>query len=68
MSDDAWHAALVAAGVVIALAVYYVLNDEDAPEEEGDNVYYLGLLFTLISGVPFVFRMPRWTPRWCFRL
>ncbi len=49
VSDDAWHAALVAAGVVIALAVYYVLNDEDAPEEEGDNVYYLGLLFTLIS-------------------
>lgn len=26
-----------------------MLNDEDAPEEEGDNVYYLGLLFTLIS-------------------
>ena len=46
---DAWLAAMVAAGVVLALAVYYVLNDEDAPEEEGDNVYYLGLLFTLIS-------------------
>ncbi len=26
-----------------------MLNDEDAPEEEGDNVYYLGLLFTLLS-------------------
>ena len=46
---DAWIAAVVAAGVVLALTVYYVLNDEDAPEEEGDNVYYLGLLFTLIS-------------------
>ena len=40
---------MVAAGVVLALTIYYVLNDEDAPEEEGDNVYYLGLLFTLIS-------------------
>ena len=46
---DAWIAAVVAAGVVLALTVYYVLNDENAPEEEGDNVYYLGLLFTLIS-------------------
>ena len=47
--DNAWFAATVAAGVVLALAIYYLLNDEDAPEEEGDNVYYLGLLFTLIS-------------------
>ena len=46
---NAWFPAMVAAGVVLALAIYYVLNDEDAPEEEGDNVYYLGLLFTLIS-------------------
>ena len=46
---NAWFAAIIAAGVVLALAVYYMLNDEDAPEEEGDNVYYLGLLFTLIS-------------------
>ena len=46
---NAWFAAMVAAGVVLALMVYYILNDEDAPEEEGDNVYYLGLLFTLIS-------------------
>ena len=46
---DAWIAAIVAAGVVLVLTIYYVLNDEDAPEEEGDNVYYLGLLFTLIS-------------------
>lgn len=46
---NAWFAAMVAAGVVFALMVYYLLNDEDAPEEEGDNVYYLGLLFTLIS-------------------
>ncbi len=44
-----WVPAFVAAGVVITLALYYVLNDENAPEEEGDNVYYLGLLFTLIS-------------------
>lgn len=46
---DAWFAAMVAAGVVLALMIYYLLNDEYAPEEEGDNVYYLGLLFTLIS-------------------
>ena len=46
---NAWYAAVVAAGVVLTLAIYYLLNDEDAPEEEGDNVYYLGLLFTLIS-------------------
>ena len=46
---NAWFAAMVAAGVVLALSIYYMLNDEDAPEEEGDNVYYLGLLFTLIS-------------------
>ena len=46
---DAWVAAIVAACVVSALAIYYILNDEDAPEEEGDNVYYLGLLYTLIS-------------------
>ena len=46
---NAWFAAMVAAGVVLALMIYYLLNDEDAPEEEGDNVYYLGLLFTLIS-------------------
>ena len=47
--SNAWIAATVAAGVVLALIAYYMLNDEDAPEEEGDNVYYLGLLFTLIS-------------------
>ena len=46
---DPWFAAMVAAGVVLALMTYYLLNDQDAPEEEGDNVYYLGLLFTLIS-------------------
>ena len=46
---NAWFAAMVAAGVVLALMIYYVLNEEDAPEEEGDNVYYLGLLFTLVS-------------------
>ena len=46
---NAWFAAMVAAGVVFALMIYYLLNDEDAPEQEGDNVYYLGLLFTLIS-------------------
>ena len=46
---SAWIAAIVAAGVVLALSIYYILNDEDAPEEEGDNVYYLGLLFTLTS-------------------
>ena len=49
VSSNPWFAAMVAAGVVLALITYYLLNDEDAPEEEGDNVYYLGLLFTLIS-------------------
>ena len=44
-----WIAAVAAAGVVLALTIYYVFNEENAPEEEGDNVYYLGLLFTLIS-------------------
>ena len=48
-ATNAWVAATVAAGVVLVLTAYYILNDEDAPEEEGDNVYYLGLLFTLIS-------------------
>ena len=41
---NAWFAAMVAAGVVLALTIYYMFNDEDAPEEEGDNVYYLGKL------------------------
>ena len=49
ISSNPWHAAGVATCVVLALALYYMFNDEDAPEEEGDNVYYLGLLFTLIS-------------------
>ena len=49
VTPNAWIAAIVAGGVVLALMTYYILNDEDAPEEEGDNVYYLGLLFTLIS-------------------
>ena len=47
--SQAWVAAVVAAGVVLSLVFYYVFNDEDAPEEEGDNVYYLGLLLTIIS-------------------
>ena len=46
---NAWFAAMIAAGVILTLIIYYMLNDEDAPEEEGDNVYYLGLLFTLTS-------------------
>ena len=47
--DKPWVAAVVAAGVVLTLMVYYLINDEDAPDEKGDNVYYLGFLFTLIS-------------------
>lgn len=47
--DNQWYAALVAGFVVLVLTFYYVFNDDDSPEEEGDNVYYLGLLFTLIS-------------------
>jgi len=46
---NAWIAAGVAGTVVLLLMIYYWLNDENAPEEEGDNVYYLGLLFTLLS-------------------
>ncbi len=46
---NAWFAAVVAAVTVAGLTIYYVLNDEDAREEKADNVYYLGLLFTLIS-------------------
>ena len=46
---NAWFAAGFAAGVVFALTIYYIRNNVDAPEEEGDNVYYLGLLFTLLS-------------------
>ena len=46
---NAWFAAGVAGAVVLLLMGYYWLNDENAPEEEGDNVYYLGLLFTLLS-------------------
>ena len=49
ISPNAWLAAIVAASVVIALMIYYMFNGENAPEEEGDNIYYLGLLFTLIS-------------------
>lgn len=45
-----WLPAVVAASVVFALMVVYLRVDgEYAPEEKGDNVYYLGLLFTLIS-------------------
>ena len=46
---NAWFAAAVAAGVVFLLMGYYLLNHEGTPEEKGDNVYYLGLLFTLFS-------------------
>ena len=49
ISSNAWFAAGVSTFVVITLAIYYMLNNEYAPEEEGDNVYYLGLLFTLLS-------------------
>ena len=49
IAASSWVAAMVAVGVILALMIYYMLNDEDAPEEEGDNVYYLGLLFTLVS-------------------
>ena len=44
-----WIPALTAGSFVLVLMFYYVFNKEDAREEEGDNVYYLGLLFTLLS-------------------
>ncbi len=46
---NAWFAAMVASGVVFTLGIYYLFNDKMSPEEKGDNIYYLGLLFTLIS-------------------
>ncbi len=49
VSTNAWFAAFFAFVVVLLLSLYYMFNDKDAPEEEGDNVYYLGLLFTLLS-------------------
>ncbi|MYB34231.1 MAG: hypothetical protein F4X92_03735 [Gammaproteobacteria bacterium] len=48
-SDDNWLPAIASAIIVIALSIYYISNDEDTPEEKSDNVYYLGLLYTLIS-------------------
>ena len=48
-SDNAWVPASIAVLVVFLLVAYYALNRDDAREEEGDNVYYLGLLFTLLS-------------------
>ena len=48
-SELGWAPAIASAVIVIALAFYYISNDEDTPEEKGDNVYYLGLLYTLLS-------------------
>ena len=49
VTSNSWLPAIFAAGVIIALTIYYILNDKTIGEEKGDNVYYLGLLFTLIS-------------------
>ena len=50
--DNRWSslaAAILAVVVVIGLGFYYVHNHIDDREQEGDNLYYLGLLFTLVS-------------------
>lgn len=46
---SAGTAAALAVAVVIGLGLYYVHNHIDDREQEGDNLYYLGLLFTLVS-------------------
>ena len=46
---SAGTAAALAIAVVIGLGLYYVHNHIDDREQEGDNLYYLGLLFTLVS-------------------
>ncbi len=48
-SDGGWLPAIASAIIVTALSIYYISNDEGTPEEKSDNVYYLGLLYTLIS-------------------
>ena len=35
--------------IVFCLMYYYIQNHIDDREQEGDNLYYLGLLFTLVS-------------------
>ena len=50
--DNRWSslaAAILAVVIVICLGIYYVHNHIDDREQEGDNLYYLGLLFTLVS-------------------
>ena len=47
--DHDWLPAIASASIVMALTFYYIWDDVDTPEERGDNVYYLGLLYTLIS-------------------
>lgn len=47
--ENQWIAALTSGFVVLALMFYYIFNSTDDREEEGDNIYYLGLLFTLLS-------------------
>ena len=46
---SAGTAAALAIAVVFGLGFYYVQNHIDDREQEGDNLYYLGLLFTLVS-------------------
>ena len=52
IEDSRWSAGIasvLAIAVVISLGIYYSLNQIDDREQEGDNLYYLGLLFTLVS-------------------
>ena len=52
IEDTRWSAGaatLLAVAVIIGLSLYYAYNHIDDREQEGDNLYYLGLLFTLVS-------------------
>lgn len=52
LSNINWLAALAAMSIVFALTVYYILNSQGTSEdkfEKSDHIYYLGLLFTLLS-------------------
>ena len=47
--EQQWYPAILATGIVVILAIYYILYDYGEHNEKGDNVYYLGLSFTLVS-------------------
>ncbi len=48
-ADSHMLAAGIAVSVVALLTFYYIRSNQNTREEQADNVYYLGLLFTLLS-------------------